>query len=189
MDLAFIIVPLADAKTINPTKTAVMPHSPLFGFAPTCPTVCCLLLTFHRPSKIEIGSYACDVKRVTTTSGAVLMKKIGVQHEDLFVWPLHAARVLVFVPRVVIAIPEQLAGRIRREANLPNLERPIDCQPVAIAKIVSSGIPAKLNPVAILSEEAEPKNIFRRCLQQEAVFAFAATILVGHDELVTGAQD
>ena len=50
------------------------------------------------PIKIEIGSDAGDAERVTTASGAVLMKKIRVQHEALFVWPLHAERILVFVP-------------------------------------------------------------------------------------------
>jgi len=69
-----------------------------FGFPQLARPFAASGLSFHWPIKVEIGSYAGHVKRVITTSGAVLMKKIGVQHKALFVWPSHAERVLVFVP-------------------------------------------------------------------------------------------
>jgi len=90
---------------------------------------------------------------------------------------------------MMVAIPEHFTGSVRRETNLSDFERSINCEPVAIAKIVIPRIPAKLDAAAVLGEEAERKNEFRRHLQQEALFASAAPILVGHDQLITGAQD
>src|SRR6185369_6212240 len=90
---------------------------------------------------------------------------------------------------MMVSIPEQLARDIGHYANLPNLEWPINCQPVANAKIVSPAVPAKLDAVAVLSEEAESKNEFRCSLQQEAVLTFEISILMSLNQLITRAKN
>src|SRR4051812_19590456 len=90
---------------------------------------------------------------------------------------------------MMIAVPEQLARGIGHQANRPNLEWPINCQPVAIAKIVSPGIPAKLDAVAVLREEAESKNEFRCRLQHQAVLSFETATLVSLNQFITRPED
>jgi hypothetical protein len=62
-----------------------------------------------RLSEIKVERNSQHVHRVLAAGSAVLMKQIGIQHPALLVRELHAERILILIPRMVVSIVVELA--------------------------------------------------------------------------------
>ena len=116
------------------------------------------------------------------------MQIISVQPEAFLVRPLNSKRILIFIPGMVISIPEQLAGRVWSKPDVLDLDRSIDGQSVPIPEVIRSGVPTELEAIAILNQDTRPQAVLWSCLNEQPVLGFLGIPFACPDEFISGAH-